>query len=169
MSTRKNKRRSNPGKVRKNDLAKRTSLKKSKGRRRLVTGIFAILVLAGLSATGIASLKKGWEQERDLDVIGNGKPTIVQVHDTSCKLCRTLKKNTELALTKHFADKFQYRIADINTSKGRKFQRNHEVSHVTLVLFDGGGKRRMTLSGVKESGELQRYFDSFLASRYREN
>ena len=130
--------------------------------RRIIIVTLALTALLGISATGIAALKKDWEEIRDLSVIGNGIPTIVQVHDTSCRLCKALKSNTETALRRNFSDRFQYKIADIKTGKGKRFQLEHNVPNVTLLMFDGDGKLRMNLNGVKEVKSLNRQFDDFL-------
>ena len=42
--------------------------------------------------------------EQDLSVIGNGTPSIVQIHDPSCQLCAQLQKETRKALRAFPAD-----------------------------------------------------------------
>lgn len=160
-------------KTRKNKPVSRHSLSKSAPKikssrhkrwnvRRIFIVALTLSALFGISLTGVAALKKDWEKIRDLSVIGNGIPTIVQVYDSKCKLCRALKSNTETTLRKNFKDRFQYKIADIKTGKGRRFQLEHDVPHVTLLLFDSDGQLRMNLNGVKEVPDLNRQFDDFL-------
>ncbi|MFT5175485.1 MAG: hypothetical protein ACI8W7_003675, partial [Gammaproteobacteria bacterium] len=123
----------------------------------------ALLVMAGLlavSAAGLAAYKKNWEQAHDLSVIGNGVHTIVQIHDSGCRLCRALKSNSEKALARMDAN-IQFLIADINTGEGRQLQHKHEVPHVTLLLFGPDGKLWRTLTGVKDAETLQHVFEQF--------
>ena len=119
-----------------------------------------LAVIGGTSAVGLTAYKSVWESERDLSVIGNGKPTIVQIHDGSCPSCRELKGNVEVAL-QGMSDVLQYRVADIDTPEGRKLQRKYEVPHVTLLFFDKSGERKRTLSGVHDADELKKMFKAF--------
>ena len=122
--------------------------------------IAVILGLLTVSATGLATYKKSWEEAHDLSVIGNGTHTVVQVHDPGCRLCRALKSNTEQALARIDSD-IQYRIANIKTSEGRQIQHRYEVPHVTLLLFGPGGKLWRTLTGVKGADTLEHVFEQF--------
>ena len=126
--------------------------------------IFTLLVIGGSSAVGLSAYKSVWEEERDLSILGKGDPVIVQIHDSSCSKCRKLKSNTESAL-RGLGDKIQYRIADIGTAKGRSLQFQYDVPHVTLLLFDGKGKHKSTIQGVRSKDELKESFERFI-SRY---
>ena len=136
---------------------------KTKSRRwheiRRFTLIFA--VLAGVVGSGLAAFKYSYDISHDLSVLGKGIPAIVQIHDTSCSLCNQLRRNTDSAV-KPFGDRLLYRIADISTPQGRQLQLRHEVPHVTLLLFDGKGKVRNVLTGVKSEEVLQRAFEIHL-------
>ena len=129
------------------------------------SGIIAVLLLS-VTGIGIAAYKRNYEITHDLSVIGQGKPVIVQIHDPSCQLCQRLKRNTSDALGP-LNDDLLYRIADINTPEGKRLQRQHEVPHVTLLLFDRNGKVRNVLTGVKDEDVLQRAFKVHLR-RYEE-
>ncbi len=123
-----------------------------------------LAVLAGLlvaSAAGLASYKNSWETAHDLSVIGNGIRTIVQIHDPGCPLCRTLKSNTETALTRSGED-IQFRVASIRTPEGRSLQRRHDVPHVTLLFFEPDGTLWRTLTGVRSVESLSRAISHFV-------
>lgn len=108
------------------------------------------------------ALKYSYDISHDLSLVGKGIPAIVQIHDTSCALCNQLRSNTEDSAMKPFGDRLLYRITDISTSEGRRLQGRHEVSHVTLLLFDGEGELRNVLTGVKNDEVLQRAFETHL-------
>lgn len=143
--------------------AKPTKTKKSKRGFSFKT-IIAILALGAVSVAGAAVYRDNWHQERDLTAIGNGVPTVVQVHDPGCPMCQALKTNAEVALRGH-DDNIQYRIADYNTTKGRAFAARHSVGHVTLVTFAGDGTVVDKLNGVRKADELKRYFDDLSKRR----
>ena len=86
--------------------------------------------------------------EHDLSVLGNGKPTVVQIHDPGCQLCRQLKNNVD-AVKPKFEEKIQFKTANIKTSKGKEFAEKYNVPHVTILLFNRRGKHVNTLRGVQ--------------------
>ena len=118
----------------------------------------------GLAVLSIPAIWLGmeWrssEARADISVIGEGVPVIVQVHDPGCPTCRRLLRNVESAYPE-FSDSLEFRIVDINASEGRRFAQDHDVSHVTLVLFDGSGEVHRILEGVQSTDELRRAFES---------
>ena len=127
------------------------SYQQRKTKRGIRRAIVSALVVAGLIGAGIFGIDRYqalMADERDLTDIGNGTPTVVQVHDPDCPLCRQLMKNTKSAL-RGYGDKIQFRIADLSTGAGRDFQRtHHNVANVTLVFFNGSGQFQWVLSGV---------------------
>ena len=145
-------------KIIKTSTAKTSASRRQFGKWAMRASVF--LLIAGTSAIGLSAYKNNWESERDLSVIGNGKPVVIQVHDSSCRLCRTLKTNVQDALAKLDGD-LQYRIADIGTGEGRRLQRKYDVPHVTLLFFDGDGELKRTMNGVREVAELTEAFTSF--------
>lgn len=63
--------------------------------------LFLGLVLVSSSAFavyGIGQYKEGYEKLHDLTVVGNGLPTVVQVHDTNCKYCQALRRSGSVCL-----------------------------------------------------------------------
>lgn len=105
--------------------------------------------------------------EHDLSVLGDGRPTVVQVHDPNCALCRSLQKETRAAL-KGFEDgALRYLIANINTPDGQALASKHLVPHVTLLLFDGDGTLRDVIRGVTPRETLHDAFAAHLQAAGR--
>ena len=96
--------------------------------------------------------------EGDLSKIGNGIPTIVQIHDPGCPKCRSLQRSTRNALAELEDGTVQYLVANIKASEGRQFADTHRVGHVTLLLFDGKGQRREVIRGEQHSDYLLQIF-----------
>lgn len=102
--------------------------------------------------------------ELDLTKIGNGKPTIVQIHDPNCPRCVELQGETREALGNIDDDDLQYLVANIRSESGRAFAEEQGVGHVTLLLFDGKGQRLNVLAGNNSSETLERAFRRLLQS-----
>lgn len=102
--------------------------------------------------------------ELDLTKIGNGKPTIVQIHDPNCPRCVELQGETRDALGSIDNDELQYLVANIRSESGRAFAEEQGVGHVTLLLFDGKGQRLNVLVGNNSSETLERAFRRLLQS-----
>jgi hypothetical protein len=116
-----------------------------------------LALLAGVVGSGLAAFKHSYDVSHDLSVVGKGIPAVVQIHDPNCPMCNQLRRNADAAM-KPFGDQLLYRIADISTPTGRQLQIRHDVPHVTLLLFDGDGKVRNVLTGVKSDELLQHAF-----------
>lgn len=93
-------------------------------------------------------------REQDLSRVANGTPTIVQIHDPQCSLCRSLQSETREALDLFEEHELDYVVANIRTAEGSSFARRYAVPHVTLLLFDKRGKLTATLRGQRQSEEL---------------
>ncbi|MES0811488.1 thioredoxin family protein [Roseibium sp. SCPC15] len=102
--------------------------------------------------------------EHDLTRVGNGKPTIVQIHDPQCSMCRALQKETREALAMFEEGELDYVIANIRTQKGRSFANRYGVQHVTLLLFDEKGDLQDVLEGQRGSYQLRDAFRGLLSS-----
>ena len=109
----------------------------------LVLACVAIIVSGYLFVTG----ENKSRIEHDLSVIGNGKSTVVQIHDPGCQLCRRLKTNVD-AVRPDF-EEIQFKIANIKTSKGAEFAKKYNVPHVTLLIFNRNGRHVNTIRGVQ--------------------
>ena len=125
--------------------------------RRVVTTI-ALVTVVGV---GLTAYKRHYDVTHDLSVIGNGVPTVIQVHDTGCQLCQKLRDNVN-AVKGEFRDRIQFRIADIHTAEGRALASHYDVPHVTLLLFDSKGELVTTLHGVREPESLRPSFKRLL-------
>ncbi len=102
-------------------------------------------------------------REHDLTQIGNGIPTVVQVHDPQCPRCLALQRETRDALAAFDDGELQYLIADISRQEGRQLAAAHNVNHVTLLLFDAEGNRRDVLVGENTSAYLEDVFRRHVA------
>lgn len=100
--------------------------------------------------------------EHDLTRVGNGTPTVVQIHDPQCSLCRALQSETRSALSEFGEDELDYVVADIRTDEGSVFARRYSVPHVTLLLFDKTGQLKATMRGQRQADELAMAFRQLL-------
>lgn len=126
----------------------------------MLAGIGAV-ILGGIGYVGTGVYAE--IVEGDLSKLGNGLPTIVQIHDPQCPRCRALQKETRDALAEFDDGKLQYLVANIRNGDGKRFADKHGVGHVTLILFDGEGKARKTLVGERASGALVSEFRRLIA------
>jgi hypothetical protein len=126
--------------------------------RRLVLFLAFVVPLAGY---GLLHYKNSYAVSHNLNDIGSGIPVVVQMHDTGCPTCLKLRRHVESALNQ-VEGNLLFRIADISTVSGRSLQRKFDVPHVTLLLFDGNGELKRTMTGMKDSETLARAFNSHL-------
>ena len=96
--------------------------------------------------------------EHDLTRIGQGKPTIVQIHDPQCPTCLSLQKATRRALRCFGECDFVYLVANIKTDEGGALANRHGVPHVTLLVFDAEGELTETIHGLRTRDELKDIF-----------
>lgn len=118
-----------------------------------VYGVGAVVVAGGGSALAYDFSKK--LTEADLSVIGNGTPTIVQIHDPGCSMCQSLQKQTRAAFKLCDDTAFQYRVANIKSTDGAAFQAQVGLPHVTLVFFDDAGQHIHTIQGVTPADQIK--------------
>jgi len=160
--------RTNQAKVQQNHRPDET---KKQVNRRDALGKFrnGALLFAAVGALGwyIVSEVRAGIDEADLTKIGNGIPTIVQIHDPQCPLCQALQKEARTALDAFEDGELQYLVANIRQDKGRSLASKHGVQHVTLLLFDGKGERKETLSGSNTSDALEQAFRRHLERENR--
>lgn len=131
------------------------------GRRNFMRLARNLAIGAGvLGGTGYALARTvmGTVNEHDLTRVGNGTPTIVQIHDPNCSLCRGLQRETREALEAFEDGELDYVVANIKSQKGLSFANRYGVQHVTLLLFDDKGDLKRVLEGQRRSRELAREF-----------
>lgn len=121
--------------------------------RKVRNGGIALAVVGGGSWYLVDTVRASM-REHDLSRIGNGVPTVVQIHDPQCPQCVALQRETRDALCEFDGGQLQYVIANIRSPEGRQLATTHRVGHVTLLLFDPAGERRATLSGPKDADYL---------------
>jgi len=139
--------------------------KKLRSRRDLLQNIgYGALGLGVVSAGGwyFASSVHASIIERDLSRLGNGIPTVVQVHDPQCHQCRDLQRKVCKALSELDDAEIQYLVADIRQPEGRAFAAQNRVGHVTVLLFDGKGTRRGVMVGQNSSDVLLNEFRNLI-------
>ncbi|MEP2978833.1 MAG: hypothetical protein ABJO86_05080 [Lentilitoribacter sp.] len=100
--------------------------------------------------------------EQDLTRIGQGTPTVVQVHDPNCSVCARLQRNTKSALGAFSEGDIEYVVANIKSSKGKAFAERNAVPHITLMLYDGKGELKHILRGPQEVSTLEVEFKKLL-------
>ena len=117
-------------------------------------GAIGVAALAGLGYVG-NNWFQAWAAEHDLTRIGQGKPTVVQVHDPQCPTCIALQGETRTAMKQFGECDLLYLVADIKQESGAAFAAKHNVPHVTLILMDGEGEVTQVLRGMRYSDELE--------------
>jgi thioredoxin-like negative regulator of GroEL len=122
------------------------------------------LVLCALIIGTFLIYSNNTKAEYDLSVIGNGTPTVVQIHDHNCRLCRQLKSNLD-DVKKDFSDKVQFKTANILAKKGAEFAQKHQVAHVTLLFFNKKGQRANVLQGVSSKDEIRSALEQLIKQR----
>ena len=137
--------------------------KRQNWRRFIERSLFATAILA-MVGVAMAAYHNNKQIEYDLSVIGNGTPTVVQIHDPSCQLCRRLSKNLD-SVKGDFKPDIQFKTANIATDSGRRFAQRHKVEHVTLMFFDKRGQRVNTIQGVTPPDNIRAALDTFSQSR----
>ncbi len=120
--------------------------------------------IATIGVAGVFSVRavRATMAEQDLSQVGQGRPSIVQIHDPNCSVCAALQRETRKAL-KHFDDEaLDFFVANIQSDDGARFAAKYGVPHVTLLLFDSQGNLVNTLRGPQERDELRDVFEGFL-------
>ncbi|MEM7240433.1 MAG: hypothetical protein AAF501_21740 [Pseudomonadota bacterium] len=115
------------------------------------------LVLGGIGYYSVTSVM-ATHAELDLSRVGQGTPTVVQIHDPQCRQCQMLQAEAREAMSAFDEADLTYLVANIRTASGRRLASQHGVGHVTLLLFDGRGELRDTIHGVTDSAILEAQF-----------
>ena len=96
--------------------------------------------------------------EGDLSRIGLGVPTVVQIHDPACALCRDLQREARAAMKRFDEGELLYLVANIQALDGADFQARMGLPNVSLVMLDGDGNRAGHVQGVTPRAELEQIF-----------
>ncbi len=132
---------------------------------RTIAGGAAVVAAVGGAGWYLVEEVQATIRETDLTRIGNGIPTVVQIHDPQCPRCAALQREARRAMSGFDNDELQFVVANIRTSEGSALARAHGVGHVTLLLLDGAGKRNGTLVGNNSSGYLEEVFRRHIGKR----
>ncbi|MFC3852989.1 hypothetical protein ACFOSD_09125 [Salinispirillum marinum] len=100
---------------------------------------------------------------RDVSVIGNGSPTVVQLYDQNCSTCRQLDRNAEAAV-EQVSTELQFRVLNLNTVSGRQFAQRYQGGQTTLLYFDRTGRHVNTITGVQSTDFLVNSFQQLLGT-----
>ncbi|MBZ8119045.1 hypothetical protein KUD11_10340 [Roseovarius sp. LXJ103] len=134
--------------------------------RRQLLGTWGLYGVGALAAVGGGVwLTRDFQSkliEGQLTDIGNGIPTVLQIHDPQCSLCAQLQAQTRKALRQFDPASVQYRVADIGTAKGAAASAHYGTPHVTLVLICREGEVRHIVEGVTPATELAALFERHL-------
>ena len=117
-------------------------------------------VALGGAGWWVASGVRAIAAEQDLTRLGQGKPSIVQIHDPQCSMCTELQREARKALKCFDDEELLYLVASIRTDDGAAFAAQLGLPHVTLVLMDGDGAVQQVLQGVRDREELKGHFDT---------
>ncbi|MEL6209318.1 MAG: hypothetical protein AAFR44_03910 [Pseudomonadota bacterium] len=129
----------------------------------LQVGGGAALLFGGVGYYAVSSTMTTLS-EQDLSRIGNGVPTVVQIHDPNCPQCAALQREARAAMDAMDPGALDYVVANIKTAEGARYARLHGVGHVTLLLVDGQGEVVNVLQGVRDRAELTRAFTRHVAA-----
>lgn len=122
-----------------------------------------VVVVGGIGIWGAKSVQASLA-EQDTNIVGQGIPTIVQVHDATCSICVNLQRETRAALSTLDEDTINYRVANIASEAGLAFATQHGSSHATLLLFDGDGNLTRRMQGENFRNSLRAAFMAHIAA-----
>jgi hypothetical protein len=148
-------------------ISSRNSLqKKAKHRIRTIRrSVMVLVVLVMAGGAGFTAFKNNYDIAHDLSVIGQGVPTVVQIHDTKCPLCLRLRSDANSAMVRFSDEDLLFFVADVTTPEDQGLMRKYNVSKVTLLLFDRDGKLNRSLNGVKSDDVLHQAFLAHISRR----
>ena len=133
--------------------------RKRRDRRYLIRGGIALAVLLPLGAFGLRHYERKAAERRDLSVIGNGLPTVVQIFDYRCAECSELRDNVS-AVQSAYSDRIQFRIAERSRADGAILATRHNADHLTLLFFGPDGRLRHTEVGMRDSAQVRALVES---------
>ncbi|MEJ6392423.1 hypothetical protein V8J82_04095 [Gymnodinialimonas sp. 2305UL16-5] len=133
-----------------------------RGALRLLRNLAIAAPMIGIAGYVTANRVQASICELDLTKIGDGLPSVVQVHDPQCDLCLTLQRQTRRALRAYDANSHHFLVANLSSLDGQSFARLHNVGSVTLVLLDGDGNQIGVIRGPLTDAALQQAIDAHM-------
>jgi hypothetical protein len=121
-----------------------------------------VLGVVGIGGWFVAQDVSATMAEHDLTRLGNGIPSIVQVHDPSCPTCTALQKEARAAMKGFDDGELQFLVANLLNAEGSRLAADNGVGKVTLLFFDGKGKRREIMRGPNSRAILEQRFQQFV-------
>jgi len=128
--------------------------------RRNAIKMLIALPVAGAAGAAIHRYDVQNRGLHDLALVGQGTPVVVQIHDPKCQQCRRLMNNTRKALKAQ--ENILFRVADISSESGAKFQRKYHAETVSLLLFNANGELVDTVQGVTPVADLKTRFSDLI-------
>lgn len=125
--------------------------------------VIGAAVLVGGGGFAVSAVR-ATAREQDLGRVGQGIPSVVQIHDPSCALCTALQKEARRALKGIDPETLNYVVANVTTDAGREFANQHRQPHVTLMLMDPAGEPVQILNGPQDSDDLRVLFEAHAAA-----
>ena len=118
---------------RKKPVQTREQQKAASSRRKFLEKAITIGGVILVSGVGYTAYRIRSNKVYNLDVIGNGSFTVVQVHDPGCDSCKLLLSNVE-SLRSEFKD-IEFRVVNILYEDGAKFARKYNAKKDNVVNF----------------------------------
>ncbi len=150
-----NKKKSNPAPAPEPKVSRRAALSSFK------YAALGVVAVGGIGAYAVTSVMAD-VAEQDLSVIGQGLPTVVQIHDPACPDCLSLQRSARAALEDLDEADIAFRIASLTSTEGQRFAREHGVGRVTLMLFSADGQISDVLTGRRPAEDLLQRFQNLI-------
>jgi hypothetical protein len=141
---------------RKKPVQSREQQKVASSRRKFLEKAITIGGVILVSGVGYAAYRIRSNNIYDLDVIGNGSFTVVQIHDPGCDSCKMLLANVE-SIHSEFKD-IQFRVVNILYEDGAKFANQYNAKKTTLLIFNPDGELIDKLEGIFPPDNLRKRF-----------
>jgi len=127
--------------------------------------IGGVILAGGLAFWSVKTVQADLA-EQDTSIVGQGTPTVVQVHEIGCSACVNLQRETRAALAMLDDGDINYRVAYLSSRDGLAFASEYGASYTTLLLFDGDGNLSRRIVGETPRDMLR---VAFLAQIAAEN
>lgn len=136
--------------------------RRRKQKKIIISAVIAAGLITAASTIALASSRNS-SRLYDLSRVGQGIPSIVQVHDTTCPVCTELRNNISRIENEFDDSQLLILVADINKEEGLHFAaRFTQHRRVTLLYFDPAGNLIDVQSGLQQPEELRRQFENYI-------